>query len=118
MNILMNGTKQQQVNSVKDFHLKRLQTNMRDAEMFLSLLRITRSRDVYERLLTEIHHMKWVISNILEQPSKDWHIGHLIANPPKEANDPSNLYYQPPIQAKFRDNYIFNPGFERIKLKV
>jgi len=118
MNVCMNGTKEEQVKSVKDFHLKKLETNMKDAEMFLSLLNKTRSRDVYERLVKEIHHMKWVIRYILEQPTKDWQIGHLIANPPKEANDPSNLYYQPPIQAKFRDNYIFNPGFERIKVKV
>jgi hypothetical protein len=114
----MNGSKGEQVKSVKEFHLKKLESNMEDAKMFMNLLKKTRSKDVYDRLIKEIHHMKWVIEHIIDQPIKDWQIGHLIANPPKEANDPSNLYYQPPIQARFRDNCIFNQGFERIKVKV
>ena len=118
MNVLMNGSKGEQVKSVKEFHLKKLESNMEDAKMFMNLLKKTRSKDVYDRLIKEIHHMKWVIEHIIDQPIKDWQIGHLIANPPKEANDPSNLYYQPPIQARFRDNCIFNQGFERIKVKV
>lgn len=118
MNVLVNGTKEEQVKSVKNFQLKKLEDNMKDAEMFLTLLNKTRSMKVYKRLMKEISHIKWVIQNILDKPTEDWEIGHLIAHPPKTANDPSNLYYQPPIQARFRDKCIFNQGFERIKVKV
>jgi len=39
-------------------------------------------------------------------------VGHLDAD---KGNEPENLRYQPPIQARFRDKYIFNEFFERLK---
>lgn len=115
MNVLENGTKAGQVRSVKDFHFKKLESNMKDAQMFLKLLKKTYSVDVHDRLTQELSHIKWSIEHILDQPVRDWQIGHLDAT---KGNHPSNLYYQPPIQARFRDNYVFNREFERIKVKA
>ena len=81
----------------------------------LKLLKKTYSVDVHDRLTQELSHIKWSIEHILDQPVRDWQIGHLDAT---KGNHPSNLYYQPPIQARFRDNYVFNREFERIKVKA
>lgn len=114
-NVLVNGTKIKQIGYVKKFHYIKLQRNMKDAAMFLKLLNLKYSRDVYDRVMEEISHIRWNIEHILDQPSKVWQIGHLDAT---KGNDPANLYYQPPIQARYRDKYIFNREFERIKVKV
>lgn len=115
MNVLVNGSKEEQVQYVKKYQFEKLKTNMEDAKMFLNLLKKIYSTDVHDRLLQEISHIKWNIEHILDQPIREWQIGHLDAT---KGNHPSNLYYQPPIQARFRDNYVFNREFERIKVKV
>jgi hypothetical protein len=115
MNVLINGTKLEQVMYVKKFHYNKLQKNMKDAQIFLNSLKVMYCNDVYDRLMDEISHIKWNIEHIIDQPVREWHIGHLDAT---NGNDPANLYYQPPIQARFRDKYIFNRAFERIRVKV
>ena len=117
INVLKNGTKEEQVKSVKTFQFETAKRHMKDAEMFFRLYELERKSGVYDRLMGEIHKIKEICDTILCVPTEKWQIGHLIANPPKEANDPDNLYYQPPIQSKYRDNYIFNPMFQKIKVK-
>lgn len=117
INVLKNGTKEEQVRSVKTFQFETAKRHMKDAEMFLRLYELERNSDVYDRLMEECHIITEICDTILCLPTEKWQIGHLIANPPKEANDPNNLYYQPEIQSKYRDNYIFNHMFQKIKVK-
>lgn len=117
INVLKNGTKEEQVRSVKTFQFETAKRHMKDAEMFLRLYELERNSDVYDRLMEECHIITEICDTILCLPTEKWQIGHLIANPPKEANDPDNLYYQPEIQSKYRDNYIFNHMFQKIKVK-
>ena len=117
INVLKNGTKEEQVKSVKTFQFETAKRHMKDAEMFFRLYELERKSGVYDRLMGEIHKIKEICDTILCVPTEKWQIGHLIANPPKEANDPGNLYYQPEIQSRYRDNYIFNHMFQKIKVK-
>lgn len=50
--------------------------------------------------------------NYVDVPNKDWQLGH--KNPDSEDNSSNNLVLQPPIQAKYRDNYIFIDTFTKI----
>lgn len=117
VNVRKNGTKEEQVKNVKTFHYEIAKRHMRDAELFFRLYERERTKDVYNRLMEECHEIIEICNTILCVPTEKWQIGHLIANPPKEANDPDNLYYQPEIQSKYRDNYIFNRMFQKIKVK-
>jgi hypothetical protein len=65
--------------------------------------------------MEELSNIHWVHTHILSIPSDRWQIGHLDAS---KGNEPENLFYQPPIQARFRDKYVFNKYFERIRVKV
>lgn len=54
----------------------------------------------------EIEHIKTTINNdYLEVPNYLWQLGH--KNPGSHDNSSNNLVLQPPIQGKYRDNYIF-----------
>ena len=54
----------------------------------------------------EIENIKAHIQgNYCDVPNKDWQLGH--KNPDSGDNSSSNLVLQPPIQAKYRDNYVF-----------
>lgn len=117
MNVLVNGSKGEQVKSVKAFHFELAKQHMKDVEMFFQLYRLEHKQNVYDRLMGEIHKIKEICDTIICVPIEQWQIGHLIANPPKDANDSDNLYYQPPIQSRYRDNYIFNREFKKIKVK-
>lgn len=50
--------------------------------------------------------------NYLDIPNKYWQLGH--KNPNIEDNTSNNLVLQPPIQGKYRDNYIFIDTFTKI----
>lgn len=113
--VLVNGSKLAQVTQTKNFWITKLQPNVEDCILFLECLRDGYTEKKYHKLMKEISHIKWHIDNIIDVPMSEWHIGHLDAS---KGNDPSNLYYQPPIQARYRDNYIFNKNFERLKVKV
>lgn len=113
--VLENGSRDDQIAYVKNYHLEKIKENLKDCEMFFELLKYKYSEDVEERFNRELSHIRWTFENIIEMPNEKWHIGHLDAT---KGNDPSNLFYQPPIQARYRDNCIFNREFERIKVKV
>ena len=113
--VLENGSRDEQIAYVKDYHLEKIKTNMKDCELFFKLWKLTGCREVGDRFDRELGHIKWVFRHIIDVPNEEWHIGHLDAT---KGNDSSNLFYQPPIQARYRDNYIFNREFERIKVKV
>lgn len=54
----------------------------------------------------EIDKIKSTINNdYLEVPNHLWQLGH--KNPGSDDNSTCNLVLQPPIQGKYRDNYIF-----------
>lgn len=54
----------------------------------------------------EIDKIKLSIKNdYIDVPNKEWQLGH--KNPESEDNTNTNLVLQPPIQAKYRDKYIF-----------
>ena len=44
-------------------------------------------------------------SNYIDIPNSEWQLGH--KNPDSTDNSNNNMVLQPPIQAKYRDNYIF-----------
>jgi hypothetical protein len=54
-------------------------------------------------------HIDAIKSNIKKEyidiPNEEWQVGH--KNPDITDNTPNNLVYQPPIQASYRDDYIF-----------
>lgn len=55
---------------------------------------------------TEIENIKSHIkANYLDVENKEWQLGH--KNPDINDNSNNNLVLQPPIQAKYRDDYIF-----------
>ena len=54
----------------------------------------------------EINKIKSTIQHdYVDVPNESWQLGH--KNPESEDNKSSNLILQPPIQAKYRDKYIF-----------
>ena len=54
----------------------------------------------------EIEKIKSKIkSDYIESPNSQWQLGH--KNPGSTDNSNVNLVLQPPIQGKYRDNYIF-----------
>lgn len=54
----------------------------------------------------EIDKIKLTIKNdYIDVPNNLWNLGH--KNPDTFNNTNTNLILQPPIQAKYRDNYIF-----------
>jgi hypothetical protein len=54
----------------------------------------------------EIDKIKSTIAtDYVHVPNNEWQLGH--KNPESEDNSNENLVLQPPIQAKYRDNYIF-----------
>ena len=55
---------------------------------------------------SEINNIKsHIMSNYIDVPNDKWQLGH--KNPDIEDNTNNNLVLQPPIQAKYRDNFIF-----------
>ena len=55
---------------------------------------------------TEIEKIKKTIkTDYVDVPNSDWQLGH--KNPGTTDNTSNNLVLQPPIQGKYRDNYIF-----------
>jgi len=59
-----------------------------------------------EQKNTEIDKIKSTIHHdYVEVPNSEWQLGH--KNPESEDNTATNLVLQPPIQAKYRDQYIF-----------
>ena len=46
-----------------------------------------------------------IMSDYIDSPNEQWQLGH--KNPEMEDNTMNNLVLQPPIQAKYRDQYIF-----------
>ena len=59
-----------------------------------------------EEKYVEIDKIKSTIKHdYLEQPNIAWQLGH--KNPGSTKNTDENLVLQPPIQCKYRDNYIF-----------
>jgi hypothetical protein len=48
---------------------------------------------------------KTIAADYVNVPNEKWQLGH--KNPGSTDNSTSNLILQPPIQAKYRDNYVF-----------
>ena len=48
---------------------------------------------------------KEILGDYVNVPNKDWQLGH--KNPDSHDSSSKNLILQPPIQGKYRDNYIF-----------
>ena len=54
----------------------------------------------------EINKIKMTIkTDYIDIPNNEWQLGH--KNPGTTDNSSNNLVLQPPIQAKYRDNYVF-----------
>ena len=59
-----------------------------------------------EQKHAEIDKIKSTIkADYVDVPNELWQLGH--KNPESEDNSSNNLVLQPPIQAKYRDNFIF-----------
>jgi hypothetical protein len=59
-----------------------------------------------EELDIEINKIKsTIVNDYIDVPNEDWQLGHV--NPGLEDNSINNLVLQPPIQSKYRDEYIF-----------
>ena len=59
-----------------------------------------------EQKNAEIDKIKSTIKHdYVDVPNKEWQLGH--KNPESDDNKATNLVLQPPIQAKYRDKYIF-----------
>lgn len=114
-NVLENGSKQDQVAEVKRYWTQKMATQEDECKILLDYLRMKWSKKVHDLLIGKLSEIKWVYTHILSAPADVWQIGHLDAS---KGNESTNLYYQPPIQARYRDNYIFNRLFEKIKVKV
>lgn len=75
--------------------------------------RILKGRDKsFSKLMTkeekieEVNNIKEKINDdYIDIPSEEWQFGH--KNPNNGDNSDNNLVLQPPIQGKYRDNYIF-----------
>jgi hypothetical protein len=48
--------------------------------------------------------------NLVDVPNEEWQVGHL--NPEIEDSSEENLAYQPPIQARYRDRFIWDRMFQ------
>ncbi|QIG59865.1 hypothetical protein [Dishui Lake phycodnavirus 4] len=107
-NILVNGDKSCQVKRVKEHWKEKVKIEMRYIELLLSL----KEPKLYDMISIKLNEVKWIMKFILEPEQSEWQIGHLDAD---KGNNPENLRFQPPIQARFRDKYIFNELFERLK---
>jgi len=114
-NVLENGTKEEQIGEVKKYWFHKMRHKEQDCKILLEYLRMKWSYEVYDKLIEELSSVQWVHTHILSVASDRWQIGHLDAS---KGNEPENLFYQPPIQARFRDKYVFNKYFERIRVKV
>ena len=56
--------------------------------------------------IDEINKIKMTIkTDYIDIPNNEWQLGH--KNPGTIDNSSNNLVLQPPIQAKYRDNYVF-----------
>jgi hypothetical protein len=52
---------------------------------------------------------QWWRDNLVDVPNKDWQIGHLDPTIPDASE--SNLAFQPPLQARYRNKYKWDPLF-------
>ena len=113
--VLENGSPQEQISEVKRYWLHKMKQKEKECQILLDYLRLHWRDDVYTWLKEELSGIQWVFTHIINMDPSRWQIGHLDAS---KGNEADNLFYQPPIQARFRDNYVFNKNFERIKVKV
>jgi hypothetical protein len=68
-----------------------------------------------EEIDIEINNIKSTItSDYIEVPNSLWQLGH--KNPGSIDNTDNNLILQPPIQSKYRDNYIFIDSLTKFPL--
>lgn len=58
------------------------------------------------------NHRDHIRANYVDIPNDEWQMGH--RNPESPDNSESNLILQPPIQAKYRDRFIFIDVLTRI----
>tara|TARA_Y100000287_G_scaffold97175_1_gene77601 strand:- start:1455 stop:2255 length:801 start_codon:yes stop_codon:yes gene_type:complete len=107
------GSKTDQICAVKSFWTKRANQLLQEADIYLRLLKYERDEKVYNSLESKLREVKDITENILDVDERDWQIGHLRA---QGGNDPDNLRWQPPIQARYRDRYIFNEYFEKLRI--
>jgi hypothetical protein len=54
----------------------------------------------------------WWRSHLLDVPNEEWQIGHL--DPTISDTNESNLAYQPPLQARYRDRFKWDTYFHRM----
>jgi len=52
---------------------------------------------------------QWWRENLVDVPNKDWQIGHLDPTIPDASE--KNLAFQPPLQARYRNKYKWDPLF-------
>ena len=107
-NVLKNGSKEEQIKIVKTFWKEKTKKLIEEINFLLE----SKNKKCCLLIDEKINEAKWNIKYILEPKTEEWHIGHLDA---AKGNEPENLRYQPPIQARFRDKYIFNEFIERLK---
>lgn len=54
----------------------------------------------------------WWRKNLVDVPNKEWQVGHLDPTIPDASE--KNLAYQPPLQAKYRDRFKWDPYFHKM----
>lgn len=54
----------------------------------------------------------WWMENLVNVPNKDWQVGHLDPTIPDSSE--KNLAFQPPIQAKYRNRFKWDPYFHKM----
>jgi len=112
-NVKLAGSKTDQICAVKSFWTKRANQLLQEANFYLRLLRYERDKNLYNHFERKMRKVKDIVENILDVEENDWQIGHLRA---QGGNEPENLRWQPPIQARYRDRYIFNEYFEKLRI--
>jgi hypothetical protein len=62
---------------------------------------------------TAIEHIKsWWRTNLVDVPNSEWQVGHL--DPTVGDASETNLAYQPPLQAKYRNRFKWNAYFQKM----
>ena len=68
-----------------------------------------------EEQIKQIDYIKSRIqTDYVDVPNSEWQLGH--KNPGSSDNTIGNLVLQPPIQARYRDNFIFRDTFTKFPM--
>jgi len=111
--VKLSGSKSDQIYKVKSYWTKKANQILEEAGVYLRLLKYEHDHKLNDILNKKLQEVRDITEYILDIPENDWQIGHLRA---QGGNDPDNLRWQPPIQARYRDRYIFNEYFEKLRI--